>query len=301
MHSNNRPYSPKLNDRYATYRNLFRCQAASSSSATTAAFIPEAVSVAQALKICVVVPVNNEAVTLPAVLTELKALPFPAQIICLINGCQDDSFNIATEFDVEIHECSTDLGHDIGRAWGVSDHEAYDIYLFTDADLIVKAADLAVFVYAVAGGVDVALNDFSHWDDAKRLLHPVNLCKAFLNITLGQSELGSSSLTAIPHALSRRALTAIGSSTLACPPLALVKAKLAGLKIAAVHFVDVTAVNPRRYHNRAPGSLTDLIIGDHLEALGYLQTKLGARGWFPDNMRRRDLLTNTEVDQDVNY
>jgi hypothetical protein len=233
-------------------------------------------------RVSVIIPVFNEAKTLPMVLSEVSQLPFQTEIICVTNGCQDESSQIAREYGARVLDFPEPLGHDIGRALG-SKELCADVYLFTDADIVVSAADLAVFVHAVLGGVDIALNDYSGILRTEMIFHPVNICKYFLNLTLRYGKLGPSSLTAIPHALSRKAVKAIGSDSLSKPPLALVKAVLNGLNIQPVHFVEVSAVN-----KHSDKDLTELIIGDHLEALEYLSSQLGGRAWFPDNIRRRD-------------
>lgn len=255
----------------------------------------------RAIKLCTVIPVCNEAETLPQVISELSLLPFQSEIICVINGCHDTSKAIAKASGARILEFPEALGHDIGRSLGAVEMDGYDVYLFTDADLVVKATDLTVFVQAVYSGIDVALNDFTRFLGTNALFHPVNLSKYFLNLALCQGHLGPSSLTAIPHALSRNALRTIGSAALSCPPLALTKAALAGLNIQAVHFVDVSAVNKNRPPSQDQASCgSDLVIGDHLEALAYLETQLGKRGWFPDNLRHRELLKHNEVIENVN-
>jgi hypothetical protein len=256
----------------------------------------------RSLRVCVVIPVYNEADTLPLVLTEVNALPFRLEIICIINGCQDESLSIARNLGPNIHilEFPDVLGHDLGRVLGAYHAENPDAYLFIDADLVVKAADLAIFVQAVYNGVDAALNDFSRLLGTDALFHPVNICKYFLNLALRLGGLGPSSMTTIPHALSRRAIEAIGYDTLSCPPLALAKIALAGLNIQAVQFVDVITVNKRTLWDHSQDKLTDLIIGDHLEALSYLEKQLGTRAWFPDNVRQRNLLKKVGVLENAN-
>jgi hypothetical protein len=251
----------------------------------------------RSFRVCVVIPVYNEAETLPLVLTEVNALPFQLEIICIINGCRDESLAIARNFEANIHilEFPDALGHDLGRALGAYHGDNPDVYLFIDADMAVKATDLAVFVQAIFNGVDAALNDFSRLLGTDALFHPVNISKYFLNLALHLGRLGPSSLTTIPHALSRRTIEVIGCDALSCPPLALAKIALAGLNIQAVHFVDVITVNKRTLWDQSREGLTDLIIGDHLEALSYLETQLGKRAWFPDNVRQRSLLEEIEV------
>ena len=73
---------------------------------------------------------------------------------------------------------------------------------------------------AVSAGVDIALNDLNP------MLHPpfyvVDVVKYMLNLAYNRPELSNGSLVAIPHAMSRSCLDAIGESLL-CPSLAQVK------------------------------------------------------------------------------
>ncbi|TKH92787.1 glycosyl transferase, partial [Bacillus cereus] len=79
---------------------------------------------------------------------------------------------------------------------------------------------------------------------------------------------------AIPHAMSRSCLDAIGWESLLCPSLAQVKAILQGYRVECVHYVDVVKPNRIRlmenvsYNGHPPAVLR--IIGDHVEALSYL-------------------------------
>ena len=249
----------------------------------------------KSVRVSVIIPIFNEADTLPAVLAEINSLPFQTEIICVINGCQDESEQIARKSGARILEFHDALGHDVGRALGSSEANKADVYLFTDADIVIKAVDLALFVQAVYNGVDLALNDFSHILGTDALFHPVNICKYFLNLALRHGKLGPSSLTAIPHAFSRNAIEIIGYDSLSCPPLALVKAALNNLNIQAIHFVDISSVNKHTATSLEDDSLIELILGDHLEALDYLDSQLGNRAWFTDNVRRRYLLEKKEV------
>lgn len=50
-------------------------------------------------------------------------------------------------------------------------------------------------------------------------------------------------MTAVPHALSRRALALIGADALSVPPLAHTMAVVYGLNIRGVHTIDVGRMN----------------------------------------------------------
>src|SRR5690606_34541634 len=93
------------------------------------------------------------------------------------------------------------------------------------------------------------------------------LAKHALNALLGRPDLEGASLTAVPHAMSRRALEAIGAESLSVPPLAHARAICAGLVVRRICRVNVGALNPRRGRKGRGRSLERLIVGDHLEAI----------------------------------
>ncbi|MBX5476251.1 MAG: glycosyltransferase [Clostridia bacterium] len=236
-----------------------------------------------------IVPAQNEERTIDAVLRQLRRLPLD-EVVVVVNGSQDRTAEIAAGQGCRVIEITGSLGHDVGRAVGAAVTDA-DIYLFTDADIVVPSEDLAPFLRAVANGVDVALNDLNRIIALPHRVHVVALAKAFLNHCLDRPDLGVNSLTGIPHALSRRAVETIGWQRLAVPPLAHAAAVLAGLRVRSVHAVDVATRNRvHRYDSptRSPLMLERLILGDHLEALDLLRSVHGARGGRNDAVRRRD-------------
>ncbi|MCL5063906.1 MAG: glycosyltransferase [Firmicutes bacterium] len=239
-----------------------------------------------------VIPAHNEGRTIAQVLQAVQELPLD-QIIVVVNGSIDDTKAVAERYGCRVLEYDSVLGHDIGRALGAksaieADAEAV---LFMDADIIVRSHELFPFLSGVERGLDVALNDVSRLT-LFNPQHPVNIAKAYLNWVLGRSDLGYSSMTGIPHALSRKAIEAIGCAPLAVPPLAHAKAVLAGLSVGVAGPVDVVARN--RIHGVdsrfSSGQLEHIILGDHLEALAYLVSIRGVRGGFTDGERERSRL-----------
>lgn len=239
-----------------------------------------------------IVPAQDEEETIGQVLTQLDRLPLKEAIV-VVNGSSDRTLSLVAKRRCRVIHVKPSLGHDVGRAVGAAATSA-DIYLFLDADIPIAAEDLMPFLLAVAGGVDVALNDNARTLGIPQLLHSVNIAKNFLNQALGRPDLGTCSLTTVPHALSHRAVEVITPARLAVPPLAHANAVLAGLNVRAVHSVDVTSTNRRRdprSPTRAARVLERLIIGDHLEALQWVTSHRGPRGGYDDRMRRRDLLS----------
>ena len=219
---------------------------------------------------------------------EAKALR-PDELIVVLNGCTDGSLAVVRAIPgVTIVHYPEPLGHDVGRAAGAAVADA-DILLFLDGDLAIPARSLAPFVDAVRRGADVALNGlgrklgpFSRWDEVTRM-------KAFLNRALGRPDLGAASMTAVPHALSRRALERIGAASLAVPPKAQALALASGLDVRIAGSVDVISRNRLRAANTGRGNpVSRMILGDHIEALRTVMDGAGPRLGLPDASRRRE-------------
>ncbi|MUG86570.1 glycosyltransferase [Paenibacillus timonensis] len=224
-----------------------------------------------------IVTASNEEKTLPAVVAELRKLPLQ-EIIVVLNGCNDGSFT-AVDRDPRITRLSFPerLGHDVGRAIGAAAATG-DILLFTDGDLCVGAEDLAAFLIAIDQGMDLALNDLSPYLPPFSQQDEVTRCKAFLNLALGRPDLKANSLTAVPNALSRRALQTVGTAALIVPPKAQALALARGLKAGAPISVDVIRKNRIRTSNSGTGNaVAQMIIGDHMEALGEVMKTEGVR------------------------
>ncbi|WP_410771929.1 glycosyltransferase [Fontibacillus sp. BL9] len=224
-----------------------------------------------------VVTASNEEATLPKVLSELGKLPLK-EIIVVLNGCTDGSFEtVQRDPRVITLNFPMRLGHDVGRAIGAAVATG-DIILFIDGDLPLPAEELAPFLLAVDRGADVALNDispflppFSHQDDVTR-------SKSYLNLSLGRPDLKANSMTAVPHAISRKALAATGASALVVPPKAQAIAMIHGLNVCAPHSVNVLRGNRIRSGNTGAGNpVARLIIGDHIEALAEAMKTMGPR------------------------
>lgn len=220
---------------------------------------------------------SNEEHTLPLVIAQLKRLPLD-EIIVILNGCHDDSYNkIEQDERIIIVHYKERLGHDVGRSIGAK-LATGNILLFVDGDLTLKAEQLALFMIAVNNGIDVALNDLSPFLPKFVFQDQVTRMKSFLNITLGRGDLGASSLTAVPHAISRKALSEVGVTSLMVPPKAQALAMMKNLTVANVASVDVVKGNRMREGNVGQGNaVARLIIGDHVEALDEVMTLGGTR------------------------
>lgn len=238
-------------------------------------------------RVSVIIPVMNEKKTLHSVLKEARKLK-PLEIIVVANGSTDGSKEIAQASGARVITFDQPLGHDVGRGVGAL-HASGDILLFIDGDIVIPAAQLRPFVHAVHKGVDVALNRYSGPVQTKQV-HPVVLAKHALNSMLGRDDLRGASMTAIPHALSRRALHIIGADNLAVPPKAQTIALVKQLRVETIRNVDVSTRNPKRRGGTGVDPLRDLIVGDHLEAIHWLTQATNTRAHHSDLARNRSLV-----------
>ncbi|AWB47028.1 glycosyltransferase [Paenibacillus sp. CAA11] len=233
----------------------------------------------------VVITVCNEEETIGQLLHELGRLPVREKVVVL-NGCTDRSLERAAESpDTIMVSYRERLGHDVGRAIGAT-LTSGDIVLFLDGDMLVPAEELAAFLYAVDGGADAALNDITPFLPSFPQQDQVTRCKLFLNQALGRPDLQANSLTAVPHALSRKAIATVGSSALGVPPKAQAIAILEGLQVCAPCSVDVIGRNRIRPSNTGMGNqVAKLIVGDHVEALQEAMRRHGRRLLWQTNSR----------------
>ncbi|GKS13793.1 hypothetical protein YDYSY3_47930 [Paenibacillus chitinolyticus] len=216
-------------------------------------------------KVSVVIPVYNERRSLADVIREAYRVHPSVEVIAVVNGSTDGSRGIVEKMGPRMISFDTALGHDVGRAVGARAARG-DIVLFTDGDIVIPAAKLSAFVTAVENGADVAMNTYV--GPVKRdSVHRVILAKHALTAMLDRPDLAGTSLTTIPHALSRRAISEIGAEALAVPPKALALALHKGLNVKAAVYAAVGAKNPRRRKSAGSDPVGDLIVGDHLEAL----------------------------------
>ncbi|MBN3525569.1 glycosyltransferase family 2 protein [Paenibacillus apiarius] len=237
----------------------------------------------------------NEENSIATVMKELSRLPLDETIV-IVNGSTDNTLHAVRQSSDEatvVHYPEA-LGHDVGRSIGAKLSRA-DIVLFVDGDFSIPAEEMGAFVWSVHNGVDVALNDigpFLHnFDKQDGITH----CKQWLNRCLGRDDLYANSMTAIPHALSRKALDIIGIQALSVPPKAQALAIARGLHVRSVHAVDVINKNRVRATNiGSDNPVAELILGDHLEALRVLMDE-GASMLRSDQQRERIALRRNSI------
>lgn len=236
--------------------------------------------------VSVVIPVMNERRTIAAVLRQVYRVHPRVEAIVVANGSTDGTAAIAQRMGAKVVTYPFPLGHDVGRAIGARIARGR-VLLFTDGDIVIAARDLIPFVRAVEQGTDVALNKYigpvNKFD-----VHSVVLAKHALNVSLSRPDLAGTSLTAVPHAVSRKTLETIGPEQLAVPPKAHAMAVHCGLQVRAVHHVDVGARNRLRRRGSGRDPVEELIVGDHLEAMHWILQHSGGRGGKTDLFRIRE-------------
>ncbi|KGE20740.1 glycosyltransferase family 2 protein [Paenibacillus wynnii] len=238
--------------------------------------------------VSVIIPAMNEAGTIARAIAGARGVHPRCEVIVVANGSADRTVEIAQSCGARVISYAEPLGHDVGRSIGAEVAKG-EILLFTDGDLVLSSAQLRPFVMAVSGGVDVALNNYSGPVHRSRP-HPVVLSKHVLNIILQRPDLKGCSMTAVPHALSRRAFQVLGSDLLSRPPVAYVHAVMEGLRVEPVHIVPVGKINAVRRKKGGRDPLQQLVIADHLEAIALLLKRRGSRAGFTDGIRRREMV-----------
>lgn len=238
--------------------------------------------------VSVIIPAMNEARTIAGVITGARGVHPRCEVIVIVNGSVDKTAEIANSLGARVILYELPLGHDAGRCVGAEVAKG-EVLLFIDGDFAIPASNLRPFVSAVSGGTDIALNDYSG-PVRKRLPHPVVLSKFALNILLGRPDLKGCSMTAVPHAISRKALAVLGSEVLSRPPVAHARAVLEGLRVEAVSKVPVGKLNAVRPKTDGTDPLQQFIVGDHLEAISLLLERQGKRAGFSDGIRRREMV-----------
>ncbi|MFD0678900.1 MULTISPECIES: glycosyltransferase family 2 protein [unclassified Paenibacillus] len=237
--------------------------------------------------VAAIVTVMNEERTIGSIMDQLNRLPFD-EVFVIVNGSVDQSFHRARgRSHAVILSYPEPLGHDVGRALGAKLAQS-DILLFLDGDILLSAEAMIPFIGGIECGLDVALNNITPYMRVFANRDSVTYIKQFLNASLGRPDLEANSMTAVPHALSRKAVTALGVSSLMVPPKAQALAVHHGLRIGISGSVDVISSNKRRTNNTGKGNrVADLIIGDHLEALKLAGELAGNRLAFVDSLRNR--------------
>lgn len=258
--------------------------------------------------LCAVIPVQNEADRLEAVLQNILALPVDL-VLPVVNGSRDGSreiigFHPQKDLIKPIY-FEEPLGIDVPRAVGAlhAHHLGADAVLFVDGDMAgnIRPA-LRKLLQAVGNGVDLSLVDCYptlDQEQATPVVRELVELRKQLNRSLGLADLDAASPSHGPHAVSRRLLDSIPFRELGVPPVALVLAVRQGLTVgvaASIPHCELGSPDRGPQHARL---IAKTIIGDHLEAFCVLNDKKRSRrrdgvtfdGYH--HTRRWDLLERT--------
>lgn len=232
-------------------------------------------------RLSVIIPAQNEEMTIGHVIREVKLLS-PFEIIVVVNGSGDRTERISRELGASTIVFQEPLGTDVGRAIGAY-AAAGDALLFVDGDFLIPWKELVPFAAAVLKDCDLAVNRLDHQLRMRVPWSAVMTLKIALNMALGREDLANASLVHVPFAMNRHALDVIHWSSLLCPPKAYALGLIGGLTIKPVHRVDVDRLNRYRPHKHNKVGLDHSIaamqiMGDHFEAMHAIHWRKGTVG-----------------------
>lgn len=240
--------------------------------------------------ISIIIPAKNEASTISKVVREAKKISKNCEVLVICNGSKDNTPQLAHNAGAKVLVFKHSLGHDTGRSIGAY-FASGDILLFIDADFVIPATTLRAYCDKVMEGWDVVLNAYSGYT-TRTYIHSTSEAKRLLNRLLKRGDLQGSSLSTVPHALSRRAVEVIGYKELAVPPKAQAIAILRGLRVTTAKKVTTSKLNRKR--GRKKKLVEKLMLGDHMEAINYLVYQRGERGGYTDFHRKRYILLDPD-------
>jgi len=234
----------------------------------------------------VIIPVSNGEKTIGAVLRQVEKLR-PKEIIVIVNGCRDRTVDMVWSHPVTCVVYPFELGRDVGRAIGAGEASG-EVLLFLDGSYVVPAASLQSFANACYRGADIALNNANPFYRQPAKLDAVAMATYYLNRMLSRPDLRYSSLSAAPHAMKRSAAAALGFDSLMVPPKALAMAIANGMVVVQAESVNV-------FRRKLSPKIQELLLGDHLEAIQYVQhVKNSDRMGLEDPFRQRDVFSHVE-------
>ncbi|EHS56268.1 glycosyltransferase family 2 protein [Paenibacillus kribbensis] len=246
---------------------------------------PSEPSASGKLLVSVIIPAMNEQKTIRAVIREARRVHPHTEVIVVENGSSDRTAKVAAAAGARVISFPEPLGHDVGRRIG-AEAASGQVLLFLDGDIVIPCVRLRPFIQAICAGADIVLNDY-HGPVNRTSVHPVVDAKHVLNILSNRVDLGGASMTGIPHAISQRALKKIGLKSLENPPLFQAMSIVSGLRVMTVYGIAVGRMNATRKKQNGKDPLVDVIVQDHLDAIGWITSHLGTRAGFTDLERKR--------------
>jgi 1,2-diacylglycerol 3-beta-glucosyltransferase len=116
------------------------------------------------VRFAVLIPAHNEEHILPATLTSLMDVDYPADrldVYVIADNCTDDTAGIARSYDVQVLERSdtTWIGKGYALNWGFGNirqaGKSYDAYVIVDADTVVSSTFFKIIADHLASGQQV--------------------------------------------------------------------------------------------------------------------------------------------------
>ncbi|WP_421617873.1 glycosyltransferase [Brevibacillus sp. TJ4] len=228
-------------------------------------------------RLSVIIEVADDNKALRGVLRQVQRLR-PKEMLLIANGTNDLSLDIALSHPA--HNLTTfvysfPLGQDVWRAIGAREASG-DVLLFLDASSKIKGEELLPYVEACYRGADIAIRKRGTARKGKKRTKskqppsPLSLAKAYLNSLLSQPG-GKSSMIDLPFAMTREAVSLVGSEHLLVPPLAYARAVTNRLTVERIGQTGST----RKQASTPEQQRRDIVyLGDHLEAFQYVADQL---------------------------
>lgn len=216
-------------------------------------------------RLSVILSVQQHDKTILKVLKQIEKLR-PMEIVVIVNGSKDQSLSKLlsfTSYPLTAYVYPFALGEDIWRGIGAKEATG-DVWLFLEADQVLAAKELQSFVRTCYRGADVALG--KRMEKARRQAKeqdPVLLVKAFLNHLGERDELGTSSMSDLPFAITQNAASIIGVHHFVVPAVAHAIALQNRLRIVRSRVQLPSRIEKRENHRQT-------LLKDHLEALNYV-------------------------------
>lgn len=218
-------------------------------------------------RLSVIISVQQDEKTIRSLLRQVEKL-IPKEIILIIHGSQDRTIDRVLNSSGPAHVCYIypfPLGQDLWRAIGAKEATG-DVWLFLSGDTIIQAEELVPFISACYRGVDVAMRKAA---GSTARTGTVTLAKTYLNSLLAQDQLGVSSMSELPMAITEKAAASIGADLLFMPSLVLVLAIQKGLRIETVQMSQEAILGKKQLSVQESRAKEMTCLGDHLEAVVY--------------------------------
>ncbi len=250
--------------------------------------------------ISIIIPIHNEVKTLASILQSCLQLE-PLEIIIVINGYIDSSFEIAKSYGCRILSCDEPVNHNVSHAIGAKKAKG-DNLLFLDTTVVIPPSTLKKFIRPLLEeNMDMVLNNLNYIFYKRQHPNTATIWQQISNHFFHRPDLNIDSLAFSPYAMTKKAVERIDADSLAKPILAQLKAIKNGFRIS--HDMEIDAMPSNRYNPQQNLSLSTplsvyekQIIGNHIEALAkWISDKQNSRAQYTDRNRRRDIVEGLKL------